>query len=333
MTGTASIHDGTIGPLHLYRDDRAVCGRARTAFSLMALRIFAAAALLLFAAGCTTVPPERTAEFPASFVPNGSELFAGQAPAPLKMGDAHLLGITMPAEDTVYLYYAPQTAIDRDSARVESFSEIYRVDLSTGTRARIAQERAEELAGRFPRFERFRDFVPEDEVLFGGSVVLPLSRLERRISFTLDSEEQRGEGHRADIEVGTSKRLRVTLYVRFELDNEARQRRLRIAFERPDGTRVYRLDPDLVRLSNGLNARLLRLMTAMRFDGERYVSFANSLFDLETGDRHRLIENVPRAFVDTIAVGPEWEAFAAITGSLRFSRSIGSAELALPHAE
>jgi hypothetical protein len=73
-------------------------------------------------------------------------------------------------------------------------------------------------------------------------------------------------------------------------------------------------------------------MTAMRFDGERYVSFADSLFDLETGARHRLVENVPRGFVDTIAIGPGWNAFAAITGTLRFSRSIGRAGLAIPRA-
>ncbi|TVR75000.1 MAG: hypothetical protein EA427_00500 [Spirochaetaceae bacterium] len=281
--------------------------------------MLAATAIALSA--CASLRPAEEAVTHPAFLPGGEGIFREEGPGPveglLQLPDrSHLVALEVISESEILLAYAPQSHLDRESARAHRISALQRLDPAEGT---VEVLDPDGLAGGAhlpaPRYRDFRDRTPEEQTWFEGALVINPEEWERRYTFLLEGPE----GSPA-------------LPVRLRAHYGRGPRHLDVTFIDPgSGDRQnWRIRLVTLDMERGVTPRLIRYLSAMRWDGERYVAFLDSIFDLEEGTRHRLVDGVPTTFVELVAVDEHWEHAAIVYGGTRVSREVAITPLALP---
>jgi hypothetical protein len=91
--------------------------------------------------------------------------------------------------------------------------------------------------------------------------------------------------------------------------------------------------PEIFDLSHVGEPAFWRVLSAMRYRSETgHVSFFDSVVDLETEDRIRLIENAPDEYIETVAISPEWDRMMVLYWKYRETKYLSVVELDPPPA-
>ncbi len=284
--------------------------------------------VLIVLSGCASVRPREHAVVNTELVPSGRAVLEDAPALHLETSDRNrLVSIDVVSEREVLLGYAGVNDFDRESAVVRRFSEVVRLDPETGEAESLpaGYASADGEGMTTPRFRDFRDRTPEEQVWFGGSLVINPEERERLYTFLLDPSPGYGSAHNE----GNSASLPVALRASYGSGPHF----LRVIFFGPEGRRDWRLRLVTLDMERGVTPRLLRQLSAMRWDGERYVTFYDSIFDLKTGDRHRLIDNVPSTFVELVAVDPSWSRTAIVYGEQRVAKELALTTLTVPRGD
>lgn len=271
---------------------------------------------------CASVNPRGHASVNAELLSRGDTLLDSSSERRLEdflqLPDrSHLVALEMTSDSEVLLAYAPQSQLDRESARVRGISALYRLDPDTGTLVELDhREVGDDVAPHSsPRYREFRDRTPEEQTWFEEAIRINPEEWERRYTFLLDGPE------------GTP-----PLPVRLRAYYGRGPHYLDVSFLDPGSgqRRRWRLRLVTIDLERGVTPRLMRHLSAMRWDGERYVTFLDSIFDLQEDQRHRLVEDVPSSYVDLVTVDESWEHAVVFYGGTRIAREVAVSPLLLP---
>jgi hypothetical protein len=314
--------------------------RTATAIPRWLSALLLPAIVLLAAGGCASLRPRENAMIHPEVLPERSrtEVLGRNGGAPLELpGRLHLVALEVVSEREVLLGYALQGDLDRVNGRARRLREVHGFDPRSGMTTRLAPDGAEARRLLEPRYRDFRDRTPEEISFFGGNVVIVPEEYERRYSFLLDASlPGRDDGE------PPADRSADPLGVTLRASYGSRPDGLRVTFYPPSPASTssgsgVRLEPRTERLrltaldiSGGVTPTLVRHLSAMRWDGRRYVTFFDSIFDLKTGERYQLVQGVPSTYLEVVSVDERWETAAIVHGELRITRDLGISPLHLP---
>lgn len=298
--------------------------------------------VLFVAGGCASLRPREHAVLHAELMPGSSpaDVLGRNGLAPLVLpGRLHLVALEVASEHEVLLGYALQGDLDRENGRVRRFREVRRVNPRDGRVEHLDPDGVEARRLLQPRYRDFRDRTPDEISFFGGKVEIVPEEYERRFSFLLDASPSAQGTSDLPLDPSTDSSndpLRVTMRATFGQRPDG----LRVTFHLPrsledgvDGSQqplAVRLRLTALDISRGVDPAFVRHLSAMRWDGRRYVTFFDSVFDLQTGERYRLVQDVPSTYLELVSVDPRWSAVAVVHGDLRVTRDLGISPLHLP---